>query len=85
MQLIRIKEDGKIEVNEEALNLIAQYNLPVGFVSLVGKMRTGKSCLLNRLLQLTGKGVNYIDNSVSSRPFGLQLHAGHMDVVRTGL
>jgi hypothetical protein len=57
VQLIRIKPNGKVEVVEEALNIIAQYNMPVGFVSLVGKMRTGKSCLLNRLLQLTGKGV----------------------------
>jgi hypothetical protein len=50
IQLIRIKQNGKVEVVEEALNIIAQYNMPVGFVSLVGKMRTGKSCLLNRLL-----------------------------------
>ena len=57
IQLVRIKQNGKVEVVEEALNIIAQYNMPVGFVSLVGKMRTGKSCLLNRLLQLTGKGV----------------------------
>ena len=77
MQLIRIRQDGKIEVNEEALNLIAQYNLPVGFVSLVGKMRTGKSCLLNRLLQLTGKGVSHrtiqfqVDPSVSSCTQGI--------------
>ena len=58
VQLIRIRQNGRIEVVEEALNIIAQYNMPVGFVSLVGKMRTGKSCLLNRLLQLTGKGVS---------------------------
>ena len=58
IQLIRIRQNGRIEVVEEALNIIAQYNMPVGFVSLVGKMRTGKSCLLNRLLQLTGKGVS---------------------------
>jgi GTPase Era involved in 16S rRNA processing len=30
--------------------------MPVGFVSLVGRYRIGKSCLLNRILGLKGKG-----------------------------
>jgi predicted GTPase len=54
---LKIEHNGKIEINEDALNIIAQYNSPVGFVSLVGKARTGKSCLLNRLLELKGRGV----------------------------
>jgi len=39
------------------LEIIASFDQPVGFVSLVGKMRTGKSCLMNRLLHLSGEGV----------------------------
>lgn len=57
IQLIRIKPTGKIEINNEALDLIASYDKPVGFVSLVGKTRTGKSCLMNRLLNIKGDGV----------------------------
>ena len=57
MQLLKVLNNGKIELNEEALNLIASCDAEVGFVSLVGKMRTGKSCLLNRLLGLPGRGV----------------------------
>lgn len=57
MQLIRIRPNGKIEIIPEAISAIASVDGPIGFVSLVGKTRTGKSCLLNRLLHLTGDGV----------------------------
>jgi hypothetical protein len=57
MQLLRIQRNGHIDINEDAINLIASCNSEIGFVSVVGKMRTGKSCLLNRLLGLTGRGV----------------------------
>ena len=33
--------------------------MPVGFVCLAGKYRTGKSFLLNKLLMLEGDGVKY--------------------------
>jgi predicted GTPase len=59
IQLIRILPSGKIEINEEALAIIASIDEPVGFVSLVGKTRTGKSCLLNKLLHIAGDGVIY--------------------------
>lgn len=59
MQLLKVTSNGKIELNEETLNLIASCNAEVGFVSLVGKMRTGKSCLMNRLLGLAGRGVPF--------------------------
>jgi hypothetical protein len=55
--LIRIKPSGKIEIIEEALSIIGGYDEPIGFVCLVGKMRTGKSCLLNKLLHAPGDGV----------------------------
>lgn len=41
----------------QARDIIAACDLPVGFVCLAGKYRTGKSFLLNKLLYLDGKGV----------------------------
>jgi len=37
---------------------LTKYNKNIGFVSLAGRYRTGKSFLLNRLLDLSGDGVN---------------------------
>ena len=59
IQLLKVLPSGRIELNEEALSLIASCETEVGFVSIVGKMRTGKSCLFNRLLGLAGKGVAF--------------------------
>lgn len=50
------------------------YNKPVGFVCLAGKYRTGKSFLLNKLLNLQGKGVILFHNR-SSRSMPRQLPA----------
>lgn len=66
IQLIRIERDGQISVGEEALDIISSYNEPVGFVSLAGKTRTGKSCLLNRLLHIRGEGVRIVLSSFES-------------------
>ena len=57
MQLLKMLPNGKIQLVEETLSLIASCETEVGFVSIIGKMRTGKSCLLNRMLGLTGRGV----------------------------
>ena len=43
-------------MDPKALDIIAECDLPVGFVTLVGKYRIGKSSLLNRLLNLSGQG-----------------------------
>ena len=59
MQLLKVLPSGKIELVEDTLSLIASCDTEVGFVSIVGKMRTGKSCLMNRILSLTGRGVIY--------------------------
>lgn len=61
----------------EALEILAGYNEPVGFASLAGKTRTGKSCLLNRLLHIKGEGVSLslckfrVDSSTSSCTEGI--------------
>ena len=63
IMLFKVKPTGKIELNSEALDVIASIDAPVGFVSLVGKTRTGKSCLMNRLLHLNGEGVQVVRGS----------------------
>lgn len=55
--MVRIRPNGAVELDEGALELISMYNKPVGFVCLAGKYRTGKSFLLNKLLDLRGTGV----------------------------
>lgn len=52
IQLIRIRPHGEIEVDQGALDLISNCDLPVGFCCVAGKYRTGKSFLLNKLLRL---------------------------------
>jgi protein tyrosine/serine phosphatase len=52
IQLIRIKGNGKIEVDQTALDIISNCDMPVGFCCVAGKYRTGKSFLLNRILKL---------------------------------
>ncbi|XP_056400667.1 guanylate-binding protein 4-like [Hyla sarda] len=42
-------EDGTIQVNKEALNILSHFTQKVVVVSIVGKYRTGKSYLMNKL------------------------------------
>ena len=57
LQLIKIRPYGKVEISQEALDIINSCDLPVGFACLCGKYRTGKSFLMNKLLRLEGSGV----------------------------
>lgn len=51
-----IKFDGpRFVLNEEAMRLIKSIKDEVAIVSIVGKARTGKSFLMNSLLDLNGK------------------------------
>ena len=57
-----IFQDNKFQIHEEARNLLTQNNYAhIGIISLVGKYRTGKSFLLNRVIlntqQTSGFGV----------------------------
>ena len=47
---IETDEKGGYRVNQEALDILATIKKPVSVVSVVGKYRTGKSFLLNRIL-----------------------------------
>ncbi|XP_071987595.1 guanylate-binding protein 7-like isoform X2 [Engystomops pustulosus] len=42
-------EDGTIQVNQEALKILSRYTQKVVVVAIVGKYRTGKSYLMNKL------------------------------------
>lgn len=50
VQLIEIDDNGKCNVNQEAMRMISGIKTKVGIISVVGPYRTGKSYLLNRLL-----------------------------------
>ncbi|XP_075695117.1 guanylate-binding protein 6-like [Rhinoderma darwinii] len=47
--LIENHEDGTIQVNNNALEILSRYNQKVVVVAIVGKYRTGKSYLMNKL------------------------------------
>ncbi|CAJ0953405.1 unnamed protein product [Ranitomeya imitator] len=47
--LIENHDDGTIQVNQEALNILSRFTQKVVVVGIVGKYRTGKSYLMNKL------------------------------------
>ena len=55
-------EDGHFEVNNEAIQMLMKINHAIAPISVVGKYRTGKSFLLNKLI----KGISYTDASSST-------------------
>lgn len=65
LQLIDFK-DGMFELNEKAMKTLNEITEEIIIVSIVGKARTGKSYLMNLLLDNTGKskGVFIIDFSL---------------------
>jgi hypothetical protein len=54
LQLIDFKE-GNFELNEKAMRTLNEITEEIIIVSIVGKARTGKSYLMNLLLDNTGK------------------------------
>ena len=54
LQLIDFKE-GNFELNEKAMRTLNEIMEEIIIVSIVGKARTGKSYLMNLLLDNTGK------------------------------
>lgn len=61
MQLINFEKQNFI-VNPKAIEMLKSIKEEIIVVSVVGKARTGKSFLMNTLLELNGKseGVNFI-------------------------
>jgi len=57
LQLIKVDaRSGKFMLNEEAAEELSKYEGNISFVTVAGKYRTGKSFLLNKLLNLRGEG-----------------------------
>jgi hypothetical protein len=65
IQLLKLLPNGKFEINFDAIDLINSYNKPIGIVCLAGKYRTGKSFLLNKLLEIRGNGFK-VDSSTTA-------------------
>jgi hypothetical protein len=68
--LLKLLPNGKFEINFDAIDLINSYNKAVGIVCLAGKYRTGKSFLLNKLLEIRGNGFK-VDNSTTACTEGI--------------
>eukprot|EP01016_Furgasonia_blochmanni_P011120 TRINITY_DN14920_c0_g1_i1.p1 TRINITY_DN14920_c0_g1~~TRINITY_DN14920_c0_g1_i1.p1 ORF type:complete len:287 (-),score=54.74 TRINITY_DN14920_c0_g1_i1:58-861(-) len=60
----------KFELNPEAVNELCQFDKKISIVCLAGHYRTGKSFLLNKLLNLEGEGFR-VDPSVTSCTQGI--------------
>lgn len=57
IQIIKLDpRSGKCMINKDALNEMMSYEGNIAFVSVAGKYRTGKSFLLNKLLNLKDRG-----------------------------
>lgn len=56
-------EDGKFEVNDEAIQMLMKINHAIAPIAVVGKYRTGKSFLLNKLIKGTYYNEGYGNNN----------------------
>ena len=73
VQLIAADGSKHLRFNEDAVSELMKINHPVNVVSVVGKYRTGKSLLLNRLARKT-KGIYlsiYLSIDLSQRKFSI--------------
>ncbi|XP_038673308.1 guanylate-binding protein 1-like isoform X2 [Scyliorhinus canicula] len=69
MHLIMNSADGKLSVAKDAVDMLKKMNQPLVVVALVGKYRTGKSFLLNRL---AGRKTGFpVGGSVQSETKGI--------------
>ena len=70
-----LKNNGSsFELNEEALKIIRSIEDDIIIVSVIGKARTGKSYLMNLLLDNVGKGQGFeVDSGISSCTQGIWL------------
>ncbi|KRX10995.1 P-loop containing nucleoside triphosphate hydrolase [Pseudocohnilembus persalinus] len=66
-------EGNLFKVNQKAIDILAQCQGKMSFVSIIGKYRTGKSYLMNQILNAPqGKGFK-VDSSVKSQTKGIWL------------
>lgn len=81
IQLIEFKGNN-FKLNPEALDMLEAIREEIIVVSVVGKARTGKSYLMNLLLDIAGKGkgVSLVVTLVQSRLEDRILHKGDLDL-----
>lgn len=72
LQLVRM-EDGRFEIEQEALEFFQRREKGIAICSLVGKFRSGKSFLMNKLMNLKPKKGFIVSPSVSACTRGLWL------------
>ena len=85
LQLVKFdRNTGQFTLEPEAVKMLSAVSGNVGFCSLAGKYRTGKSFLLNQLLCLKGPGVRLF-NLVQSQPHSQCLHRRDMDMEQARL
>jgi hypothetical protein len=71
LQLVRINENKKFELIEETVNFLKEIDGGVAICSVVGKYRSGKSFLMNKILELSGKNGFQVSSSVNACTKGL--------------
>lgn len=75
IQIVKfIPEQNRFEFNNEAFEMLSQVEGNIGFVSVCGKYRTGKSFLLNRLLEVQGDGFR-VDSTTQSCTQGIWMYS----------
>ena len=71
-------------LNYEALEVIREIEGDIGIVAVSGSQRTGKSFILNLLLNRFNKGqgvsITYKIVLVQNKPLDEELHAGDLDM-----
>ena len=70
MQLVRLTSDKKFEIVQETVDYLKEFEDNVAICSIVGKYRTGKSFLMNKLLDLDKEGFK-VSASVNACTKGL--------------
>ena len=71
MQLVRITKNKKFEMVEETVNYLKEIDGGVAICSIVGKYRSGKSFLMNKILELNGENGFEVSSSVNACTKGL--------------
>ena len=66
-----MSSNGIFEIVEETANFLNQVEGGVAFCSIVGSYRTGKSYLLNKIMELEGENAFKVSSSVNACTKGI--------------
>ncbi len=71
MQLLKINKNHKFEIVQETVEFLTDVEGGVAICSIVGKYRTGKSFLMNKILELKGENGFKVSPTVDACTKGL--------------